>query len=127
MRVCLISNNNPTFLYGTFIIYQLKLFLWAKTRYSWEPPIKILLKKNYAISNFKEIKPVHPKGNQLWIFTGRTDAEAPILRPPDAKSWLTGKDMILGKIEGKRRKGEQRMRWTALPTQCPWIWANWSR
>ena len=43
--------------------------------------------------DFKEIKPVNPKGNQSWIFTGRTDAEAeaPILQPPDAKNWLTGK------------------------------------
>ena len=42
----------------------------------------------------KEIQPVHPKGNQSWIFMGRTDAEAeaPILWPPDAKNWLTGKD-----------------------------------
>ena len=40
------------------------------------------------------VKPVHPKGNQFWIFTGRTDAEteAPILWPPDTKSWLIGKD-----------------------------------
>ena len=42
----------------------------------------------------KEIQPVHPKGNQSWIFVGRTDAEAetPILGPPDAKNWLIGKD-----------------------------------
>ena len=42
-----------------------------------------------------EIEPVNPKGNQLWIFIGRTDdeAEAPILWPPDAKSWLTAKDL----------------------------------
>ena len=40
----------------------------------------------------KEIKPVHPKGNQLRIFIGRTDAEAPILWPPDSKSPLIGKD-----------------------------------
>ena len=40
----------------------------------------------------KEIKPVNPKGNQSWIFIGRTDAEAPILWPPDTKSWLFGKD-----------------------------------
>ena len=47
----------------------------------------------------KQIKPVDPKGNQPWIFTGRTDAEAqtPILWPPDAKSWLTGKDPDAGK------------------------------
>ena len=61
----------------------------------------------------KEIKPVNPKGNQPWIFIGRTDAEAesPILWSPDAKSQLIEKDLILGKIEGKRRRGQQRMRW----------------
>ena len=52
----------------------------------------------------KEIHPVHPKGDQSWVFIGRTDVEAetPILWPPDAKSRLTGKDLMLGKIEGKR-------------------------
>ena len=47
----------------------------------------------------KEIQPVNPKGNQPWIFIGRTDAEAeaPILWPPDAKNWLTGKDPDVGK------------------------------
>ena len=47
----------------------------------------------------KEIQPVHPKGNQYWIFFGRTDTEAaaPILWPPDAKNWLTGKDPDAGK------------------------------
>ena len=61
----------------------------------------------------KEIKPVNSKGNQSWIFIGRTDVEAetPILWPPDAKSRLTGKDLMLGKIEGKRWRGHQRMRW----------------
>ena len=61
----------------------------------------------------KEIKPVHPKGNQSWIFIGRTDAEAetPILWPPDLKNWLIGKTLTLGKIEGRRRRGRQRMRW----------------
>ena len=57
-----------------------------------------------------KIKPVNPKGNQPWIFTGRTDAEAPVLRPPDAKSQLVGRDPDAGKIEGGRR-GWQRMRW----------------
>ena len=61
----------------------------------------------------KEIKPVHPKGNQSWIFIGRTDAEVESLIhwPPDAKSWFTGEDPELGKIEGRRRKGWQRLRW----------------
>ena len=61
----------------------------------------------------KEIKLVNPKGNQPWIFIERTvaEAEAPILWPPDAKNWLTGKDLTLGKIEGRRRRGWQRMIW----------------
>ena len=61
----------------------------------------------------KEIKPVNPKGNQPWIFIGKFDAEAetPILWPPDAKNWLLGKSLMLGKIEGRRRRGWQRMRW----------------
>ena len=58
----------------------------------------------------KQIKPVNPKGNQPWIFIGRTDAKAPILWPPDEKKWLTRKDLEAG-IEGKRRRGRQRMRW----------------
>ena len=60
----------------------------------------------------KEIQPVNPQGNQSWIFIRRTDTEAetPILRPPDAKNRLTGKDPDVGKFEGSRR-GRQRMRW----------------
>ena len=57
----------------------------------------------------KEIKPVNSK-NQSRIFIGRTDAEAPILWPPDAKNWHIRKDIMLGKTED-RRKGWQRMRW----------------
>ena len=54
----------------------------------------------------KKIKLANPKGNQPWIFIGRTDteAEAPILWPPDVKSRLTGKDTDGGKAEGRRRK-----------------------
>ena len=60
----------------------------------------------------KEIQPVHPKGNQSWIFIGRTDAEieVPIQWPPDAKNSLE-KTLMVGKIEGGRRRGRQRMRW----------------
>ena len=61
----------------------------------------------------KEIQPVHPKGNQSWIFIGRIDAEAetPILWPPDAKNWLFEKTLMLGKIESGRKRGWQRMSW----------------
>ena len=68
--------------------------------------------------NFKEIWSVHLKGNQSWIFIGRTDAEAetPILRPPDDRNtmWKTDslkKTLMLGGIGGRRRRGRQRMRW----------------
>ena len=53
----------------------------------------------------KEIKPVNPKGNQSLIFIGRTDAEAPIFWPPDAKNWLIGKDPDAGKDWGQEEKG----------------------
>ena len=53
----------------------------------------------------KEIKPVNPKGNQSWIFTERTGAEAPILCPPDAKSWLIGKAPDAGKDWRQEEKG----------------------
>ena len=61
----------------------------------------------------KVIQPVHPKGDQSWVFIGRTDVEAetPLLWPPDVKSWLIGKEPDAGKIEGRRRTGHQRMRW----------------
>ena len=61
----------------------------------------------------KEIQPVHYKGDQPWVFIGRTyaKAETPVLWPPHEKSWLIGKDPDAGKIEGRRRRGWQRMRW----------------
>ena len=55
--------------------------------------------------DFKEIKPVNPKGNQSWIFTGKTDVEAPIFWPPDAKEWLIGKDPHAGKDWRQEEKG----------------------
>ena len=60
----------------------------------------------------KEIQPVHPKGDQPWVFIGRIDVEAetPILWPPDVKSEFIEKTLRLRKIEGQRRRG-QRMRW----------------
>ena len=66
----------------------------------------------------KEIQPVHPKGNQSWVFIGRTDVEAetPILWPPDGQSHQRRADsfekaLMLGGIGGRRRRGRQRMRW----------------
>ena len=68
----------------------------------------------------KEIQPVNPKGNQSWIFTGRTDseAEAPILWPPDAKNWLVGKDPDAGKDWKQEKKGTTGCySWMASPTR----------
>ena len=62
----------------------------------------------------KEIQPVHPKGDQSWVFIGKTDVEAetPILWPPEAcPNDSLEKTLLLGKIEGRRRRGQQRMRW----------------
>ena len=61
----------------------------------------------------KEYQPVHLKEDQSWVFIGRTDAEAetPILWPPDTKKRIIGKDPDAGKIEGRRRREQQRMRW----------------
>ena len=68
----------------------------------------VLEKTLESLLDCKEIQPlVNPKGNQSWIFTGRTDVEAetPILWPPDAKSWLIGKDPDAGKDWGQEEKG----------------------
>ena len=61
----------------------------------------------------KEIQPVHPKVGQSWVFIGRADfeVETPILWPPDVKSWLIWEDPDVGKIEGRRRTGRQRIGW----------------
>ena len=64
----------------------------------------------------KEIQPVHPKGDQSWVFIGRTDAEAetPIFWPPDAKNQLIGKDSDAGRDWGQEEKGtteDEVVRW----------------
>ena len=77
-----------------------------------------------------EIKPVNPKGNQPWVFTGRTvaEAEVPILWPPDVRSQLIGKDPDAGKDWSKRRRGGRGWDgWIASLTQRTWVWANSGR
>ena len=61
----------------------------------------------------KKIQLVNPKWTQCWTFIGRTDVETetPILWPPDSKNWLTGKTVMLGKTEGRWKRGRQRMKW----------------
>ena len=63
--------------------------------------------------DYKEIQPVHPKGNQSWMFIGRTDVdtETPVLWPLMWRTDSLQKTLMLGKIEGRRRRGQKRMRW----------------
>ena len=80
--------------------------------------------------NSKEIKPINPKGNQPWIFIGRTDAEteAPILWPPDVKSQLIGKDPDAGKDWRQEEKGtteDKVVGWSSI--QWTWVWAKFWR
>ena len=76
--------------------------------------------------DYKEIKPVNPKGNKSWIFIGRTDAEAeaPILCPPDVKKWFIRKDPDAGKDKAEEGDGRKWDGWTASLTLWTWIWAS---
>ena len=99
----------PIVMYG----YESWTLKKAEKTKNWSFWTVVLEKTLESPLDCKEIQPVHPKGNLSWIFIGRTDAEAetPILWPPDVKSWLIGKTLMLGKIEGGRRRGWQSMRW----------------
>ena len=77
--------------------------------------------------NCKEIQPVHPKGDQSWVFIGRTDAKAetPVLWPPHAKTWPIGKDSDAGRDWGQEEKGTTGWDgWMASPTRQTWVWVN---
>ena len=94
------------------------VWMWElDCKQSWAPKNwcfwTVVLKTLESPLDCKEIQLVHPKGDQSWVFIGRTDveAEAPILCPRDVKSWLIWKTLMLGKIEGWRKRGQQRMRW----------------
>ena len=86
----------------------------------------VVLKKTFGSTlDNKQIKPVNPKGDQSWIFIGRSDAKALIPCSLDAKSQPTGKDLMLGKTEGRRRRGNRGWDgWVASSTQWTWVWAN---
>ena len=85
--------------------------LYALVPENWRFRTAVLEKVLKSPLDGKEIKPVNPKGKQPWIFIGRPNADAPILCPPDMRTQLIGKTLILGKTEGKRRRGWQRMKW----------------
>ena len=104
------ANKHP---YIKAIIFPVAMYwceIWTikKTEHQELMLSTVLLDKTLESSlECKEIKPVNPKGNQLWIFTRRTNAvaEAPILWTPDAKSWLTGKDSNAGNAWGQEENG----------------------
>ena len=86
----------------------------------------VLEKTLESLLGCKEIQPVHPKGNHSWIFTGRTDAEAPVPWPPDAKEltnlkrpWCWERSKVGG--EGTYRGWDD---WMASLTWCTWVWAS---
>ena len=74
----------------------------------------------------KEIQPVHPEGNQSWIFIGRTDAEAetPMLWPPDEKNWLIWKDPDAGKDWRQEEKGTTEDEMVGWHHRWTWVWVN---
>ena len=94
----------PVVMYGCIHVYMYKESGMPKNWCFWTVVLKKTLESHL---DCKEIKPVNPKGNQSWIFTGMTDAEAetPTLWPPDAKNWLIGKDPDAGKDRRQEEKG----------------------
>ena len=100
-RVCLVKPMAfPVVMYGCELDHKEG---WALN--NWCLWTAVLEKTLESPLDSKEIQPIHPKGNQSWIFIGKTDVEVPKLWPPDAKSWLTGKDRGAGKDWGQDDKG----------------------
>ena len=85
----------------------------------------VLEKTLDSLLDHKEIKPVNPKGNLPWIFIGKTNAKAQILRPPDAKNWLIGKRPWCWE-RLKAEEGDDRGwdGWTPSLAQWTWVWTN---
>ena len=86
------------------MVFPVVMYGCERRRYFWTV---VLEKTLEGPLDCKEIQPVHSKGDQSWVFIGRTDVEAetPILWPPDVKSWFIGKDPDAGKDWGQEEKG----------------------
>ena len=103
------ANKVPSSLSYGFSCYH--VCMWhLDHKESWGPKnwcfwTVVLEKTLKSLLDFKEFQPVHPKGNQSWIFIGRTDAEAPILWTTDVKNWLIWKDPDAGKDWKQVKKG----------------------
>ena len=106
-----LANKDPSS--QNYVFFSIHVWMWyldCKERWVtkyWCFWTVVLQKTFESPLDCKVIQPVHPKGNQSWIFIGRTDAEAetPILCPPDAKNWLIWKDPDAGKDWGQEEKG----------------------
>ena len=115
------------------VVFPVVMWMWELDyKESWAPNnwwfwTVVLEKTIESPWDCKEIQPVHPEGNQSWIFIGRTDVEAetPILWPPHAKSWLIWKDPAAVKDWRREKKGtteDEMLGWH--PTQWTWVWIN---
>ena len=120
------SSKGYGFLSGCVWMWQLDCEeRWAPKNWCfWSVVLEKTLKSPL---DYKEIQPVHPKGDQSWVFTGRTDAEAetPILWPPYGKSWLIGKDWCWEELRAGGEGGDRGWDdWIASPTPWTWVWVN---
>ena len=115
-----LRSRDSTLLIKVYMVFSCgHVWMWELDyNESWMPKnwffwTMVLEKTLESVLTCKEIQPIHPNGNEYWTFIGRTDAEAgtPILWLPDVKNWLILKTLMLGKIEGRRRRGWQRMKW----------------
>ena len=105
------ANKGPS--YQSYGFSSSHVWMWELDyKESWAPKnwcfwMVVLEKTLESPLNCREIQPVHPKGDQFWVFIGRTDVEAetPILWPPHVKSWLIGKDSDAGRVWGQEEKG----------------------
>ena len=118
-KVCLVKARQSKLLVFPIVTYGCESWTIKK----WTVVLQKTLESHL---DRKEIKPVHSKESQSWIFIGRTDAEAPLLWPPDVKSWLTGKrpwcwERLKVGGEGDDRGGDS---WMASPTWWTWVWIS---
>ena len=120
-------------IFKSMVFFGSRVWVWEldhKESWAWKNWCfwTVVLEKTLeSPSHSKEIQPVYPKGNQSWIFIGRTDAEAetPILWLPDAKNWLTGKDWCWDRLNaGGEGDDKGWTSWMSSPTRWTWVWVN---
>ena len=117
-RVCY-SGSLPSYQFACCRVSRGHVWMWeldceeSWALKNWRFWTVVLEKTLESSLDCKELQPVQPKEDQSWVFIGRNDAKAetPILWPPHAKSWLTGKDSDTGRDWGQEEKGMKRMRW----------------